>query len=188
MFTTRRARPRSGSSTRPRDCPCRFVPKLEAEPSAAPVAAVATAEPAPAPPPAAASTQPPPPAPHDNGPAPVSSDGSTQRTAGWIVGGIGVVGLGLGSYFGLRAVGKWHDSDAECPTSATCTSDGATASEDAGKAADISTVSFIVGGVGVGVGAVLLLTAPSGESGKASAWLRPSIGPRGGGALVGGRF
>ncbi|RYE93495.1 MAG: hypothetical protein EOO75_04245, partial [Myxococcales bacterium] len=51
-------------------------------------------------------------------PAPVSvpseRPSSTLRTAGYITGAVGLVGLGLGAGFGLRALGKNDDSKADC--------------------------------------------------------------------------
>ena len=32
-----------------------------------------------------------------------------------LVGALGVVSLGVGTYFGVRAIGDWHDASAACP-------------------------------------------------------------------------
>jgi hypothetical protein len=123
------------------------VPDLEAETVA------------PAPPPAAAkpaelvaST---PPAAHQS-----ARSGSA---AGWIVGAAGIVGIGVGSYFGLQAFSKRSDSNKLCPTDATCQGDGAKYNDQAYTAAWISDVGFGVGIVGLGVGTYLLLSGGSSE-------------------------
>jgi hypothetical protein len=82
------------------------------------------------------------------------SSGSS-RTLGWVVGGVGVVGLGVGGFFGLRAVSRWNDRNDACKP--TCTQTAKDAGDEAGTAATISTIGFGVGLVGVGVGAYLLL-------------------------------
>ena len=46
------------------------------------------------------------------GAKPDENKGSGQRMAGWITGGVGVVALGVGTYFGVRAASKNSDADA----------------------------------------------------------------------------
>lgn len=126
------------------------IPVLVAE--AAPPPAVA-APPVAAPPPAA-----PPPA-----TAPLATDdGHGERTAGLVVGGLGVVGLVVGSVIGLGAKSKWESAD--CPAAVCKTAEDQTSAEDAKSLADVATVAFVAGGVLVATGAVIYLTAPSSES------------------------
>jgi hypothetical protein len=70
---------------------------------------------------------------------------------------VGVAGVALGAYFGLHAVALNHDAANECPAG-RCTPTAATTSDHAVSSADASTASFIVGAVGLGVAAVLLVT------------------------------
>jgi hypothetical protein len=84
-----------------------------------------------------------------------------QHIAGIVSGGIGLVGIALGAGFGAAAASAWSDSDAQCPRPHRCTADGAEAARDAGRYADISTVGFVTGGVGLGLGAILFATGPS---------------------------
>jgi hypothetical protein len=93
---------------------------------------------------------------------------SRRRTIGWVVGGVGVVSLGVGGYFGLRALSRWSDRNDGCVTG--CTPEAKVAGDEAGTAATISTVGFGVGLVGIGVGAYLLLSS-AGEKEPA-----PSVG------------
>ena len=42
------------------------------------------------------------------------NDGSTQRTIGLVLGGVGIVGVAVGAIFGLQAGSKWDDAKAKC--------------------------------------------------------------------------
>ena len=94
---------------------------------------------------------------------PEPSNGSGQRTAGLIVGGIGVVGLVVGGIFGLQAKSKNDDSLDECRTddASLCSAEGVALRDDARTAATVSTVAMAVGGAALVGGIVLYLTAPS---------------------------
>lgn len=80
--------------------------------------------------------------------------------------GVGIVGVGVGSYFGLRAFSKNDDSDAFCDADERCQPEGRELREDAQRAATVSNVAFAVGFVGIGTGTVLLLAngSPNGRS------------------------
>ncbi|HMR04808.1 MAG TPA: hypothetical protein PKA88_03510, partial [Polyangiaceae bacterium] len=91
--------------------------------------------------------------------------GATQRTLGWIAGGIGVVGIGAGVFFELQRSSKVKDRDDICPSGKNCTPEEATKinglNDDVDSAAGLETVSFVAGGILLAGGVVLLLTAPS---------------------------
>jgi hypothetical protein len=92
------------------------------------------------------------------------SDGSTQRTIGLVLGGVGIVGVAVGAIFGLQAGSKWDDAKAKCDDYPYgCGDDGVKLADDANSAATISTIGFIAGGVLVAGGAALWLTAGSGD-------------------------
>lgn len=95
--------------------------------------------------------------------------GVTQRTIGYVVGAVGVVGLAVGGYFGYRAMDLNKQSKAQCRADEpnACTSEGAATREDAQSAATVSTISSIAGGAFVATGLTLVLTAPSGASSRA---------------------
>jgi hypothetical protein len=90
---------------------------------------------------------------------------------------VGVGGAVVGSIFGLRALSEHADSNAACPNE-RCTKAGAALNDRAGSAADVSTIGFAVGGAGLGIAALLLLTRPSSEPSGPSAAVVP------GGAFV----
>ena len=81
-----------------------------------------------------------------------------QQILALATGGLGVVGLGVGSAFGLVAMSKKSDAQNVCPH--VCTDQaGATKWRDAKSAGNLSTVAFIVGGAALAGAAVLWLTA-----------------------------
>ena len=91
-----------------------------------------------------------------------SSAGSTQRTAAVVVGAVGVVGLGLGTVFGLGASSKWSDAKSKCTDYPYgCSSTALDDQSSAKSKASVSTVAFIVGGAAIAGAAVLWFTAGS---------------------------
>lgn len=97
----------------------------------------------------------PPPDPHYN-------PGGAQRVIGLVTGGLGLVGLGLGSYFGLRAASKLNDSNAgHCRIDDHCDKIGVSLRDDFQTAAAASTAAFIAGSVLTAAGVVLYITAPT---------------------------
>jgi serine/threonine-protein kinase len=77
--------------------------------------------------------------------------------------GVGIVALGLGTYFGLYAVSRNDAAEKLCPSSDNICDDarGLSFSRDANDAANLSNVFLIGGGVLAAAGIVLWLTAPS---------------------------
>jgi serine/threonine-protein kinase len=131
------------------------VPTPSASATAAPVPS-ATSSTAPS-----SSIAPHPSASADLGPAPPLGG---QRMAALAVGAVGVVGVGIGSYFGLRAASKNSDSHAAGNCNGdNCTPDGAQVRTDAQHAATISTIAFIAGAAALAGGVVLWFTAPKPE-------------------------
>ncbi len=104
-----------------------------------------------------------------------SSSGGGQRTIGLVVAGVGLVGLGVGGYFGLQSLSKKKDADAYCDGAACREHSGVDLRDDARGAGNISTVAFIAGGVAVAAGATLYLTAP--KKNRTSVALRPALAP-----------
>lgn len=91
-----------------------------------------------------------------------ASEGSSQRTIGFVVGGIGLAGLATSAVTGLVAMGKNSDSKRACPDSGACASrDAVDANGSAKTFGTVSTIAFIAGAAGVAAGAILILTAPS---------------------------
>ena len=82
-----------------------------------------------------------------------------RRHLGLAAIGVGVVGIGIGTAFGVKASSKWSDAKDACGAGCTAGTPAYALREDARSAATISTVSFITGGLAVAGGAVLFLTS-----------------------------
>jgi hypothetical protein len=86
--------------------------------------------------------------------------GATQRYVAYGLFGVGVAGIAVGTIFGLQAIAKNDDSNAQGCTGNDCTHDAAELRRDARTAGNISTVAFIAGGAALAGATVLYLTAP----------------------------
>lgn len=120
--------------------------------------------------------------------APTKTDekSSGGSTLGWVALGVGAVGVGVGSYFGLQTFSKQSESEDHCDGT-KCDQTGVDLRDEAKSTGTISTVAFAVGAVGIGVGAVLLLSGGSSKE-SAGVWLAPAVAPQGGGVTLGGRL
>jgi len=100
-----------------------------------------------------------------------SRGGSGQKLFGWVGVGVGSAGLAFGAASGLIGISK-KPSDCQgshCPTNEQ------SAVSTANRWLDISSVSFIVGGIAAATGVTLLLTAPSDNSQpRVGLWLNPN--------------
>ncbi len=97
--------------------------------------------------------------PTDNG----SSSGSGQRIASYVLMGVGVVGLGVGTVFGLKTSSTWSDAKTHC-TGLECDRTGVQLATDAKNAGTISTIAFVAGAALLAGGAALFFTAPRGPA------------------------
>jgi hypothetical protein len=106
---------------------------------------------------------------------PASDTGlGTRRTLALVVGGLGVVGVGVGSVLGLQAKSKLDEANGAGCSGATCpTQSGLDANDAAMTAGTFSTVAFAIGGVALAGGAVLWFTGGP-EDRKAA---RLGVGP-----------
>ncbi len=88
-----------------------------------------------------------------------SSTGDTKRTLGWVVGGVGVAGLALGTITGIMAMGDASTVKGDCNAGA-CQHQSGVDAASAGKTASLlSTVGFVGGAACTGVALYLLLTS-----------------------------
>jgi hypothetical protein len=94
-----------------------------------------------------------------------SSSGSGARGVAVALGVAGVVGLGVGTYFGLDARSKWSDANSQCPMpSAGCNVGARQTGQSADRSATFSTIGFAAGGVLLTGGVVLWLLSRGGDS------------------------
>ncbi len=128
--------------------------------------------------------------------APVASprlEGSGRRTAAYVVGGIGAVGLLVGGGAGVLSILKHGDAVKQCPShDQPCSNPDARASwKTATDAGNVSTVAFVVGGAVTAAALVLWITAPkpAGTSPSTATWqLAPAVGAHDLGLFATGRF
>ncbi len=112
---------------------------------------------------------------------PVFRDKTEEREVsipGLVLIGVGAAGIGVGTYFGIRALDKKSKSDAICNHS-VCPpdqSEAVTLHEQAVRAAWISDISFGVGIVSAGIGTYLVLTGKE-SSGSSRLSVGVSVGP-----------
>jgi hypothetical protein len=96
--------------------------------------------------------------------APLSSPTETRRGIGTqkvlavVAGGVGLIGLGIGTAFGVVSISKHRDAQAACPTSQCATSSDVNLWSEARSAGNISTAALVAGGVLLAGGAVLWFT------------------------------
>jgi hypothetical protein len=97
-----------------------------------------------------------------NATEPARSSGGlgTQRTVALVAGGVGVVGVVVGSIFGMKSKSDHDEAEKYCDGSRCTDARGVTAGNAAHSAGNASTVAMIIGGVGLAAGITLWLTAP----------------------------
>jgi hypothetical protein len=124
-------------------------------------------------------------------PPPSGSRGVAQRAIGGVAIGLGVVGLGFGTYFGLQALFKNNDSKegGGCvgPNDNMCNMAGSALRNTALSDATGSTVAFVIGGILTVGGIVVVVAAPSGPR-KESVSLSPWVDRNGMGVGMGGTW
>jgi hypothetical protein len=129
--------------------------------------------------------------PADRGEA--ADDGQGQRVLSYVIGGVGVLSLGVGTVFGLQALSKRSEAEERCPESPCADPVGVDANDDAKVFANVSNIGIGVGVVALGVATYLFLTAPSAPPQTALRARRavdvdPILGPNGGGMVLRGAF
>lgn len=97
---------------------------------------------------------------------------SAQRTVGYSLMGVGVVGLGVGAFFGVTAMNKKTERDDACVGG--CTQAGVDADRAGRTSGLVSTICVGVGAVGLATGIYLVLSTPSQSRGGVA--LRPGLG------------
>jgi hypothetical protein len=113
----------------------------------------------------------------------IEDPGAGRRRTAYIVGGVGLAGLGAGVAVGFIAKSKYKD--AGCGNDHVC--DDAQALKDANAARRLGTIGTVVGGVGLAAvvtGAVLWFTAPKAHSVE----VQPTLSTTGAGVTFIGRF
>jgi hypothetical protein len=106
-----------------------------------------------------------------------------NKTLAFVAFGVGGAGLLVGSITGLVAMGKHSDLEGRCPNG-KCPADAQGDVDGYKSMGTISTIGFIVAGVGAAAGVILLVTSPKQQTGTRTT--TPTIGL--GGAGIAGTF
>ena len=112
------------------------------------------------------------------------------RTVGFVVGGVGIASIAVGSVLGLMAISKNSDSNANghCDASG-CDAAGTSLRNTSLSDATVSTITFVAGGVLAAAGVVLVLAAPHAKSPTTGRLeLRPAGAPHAAGLNLGGSW
>lgn len=95
---------------------------------------------------------------------------SSQKTVGLVIGGIGLAAIVGGAITGAMVLGKKSTVDQNCDSSKRCNDRGLDAADSGKTLGVITTVALAAGGVALGAGTFLVLSAaPSDQHGAASA-------------------
>lgn len=120
--------------------------------------------------------------------APPTADSEARSTpiASIVLGGVGVVSLGVGAYFGVKAMSDADEANELCP-GGDCTSQrGEDLMHDARTSATVSNIAFGVGIASLATGVVLYFVEPDPE--PAASGLAPFLADRGAGLAWRGRL
>jgi hypothetical protein len=126
------------------------------------------------------------PAPLPPSPARPEQGLTTRQTLGIVIAGVGVVGVGLGTYFGVKAISKNSDAEGFCQPNALCSREGITLTDNAREAATASNIAFAAGGALVAIGGVVFLTGGRGDTERLA--LVPVLAPGTAAASISGSF
>lgn len=105
-------------------------------------------------------------------PAPAAAasggNGDLMRYGGIGLAAAGVIGIGVGAFFGLKASSKWDDQQTHCKSTLDCLNHAQALSDHDGavKYGGFSTIGFIAGGLLLAGGAALFLLAPKSDAPK----------------------
>jgi hypothetical protein len=127
-------------------------------------------------------------APSVSGAASAEEPKQDSKVLAYVAGGVGVVGIGIGTVFGLQTFSKKNQRDEICHDGFCDTQAGLDYDKDARTAATISTIGFGVGLVGLGVGAYFFLRPHGAGSARQALWVAPSVDAKGEGVRLGGSF
>ena len=100
-----------------------------------------------------------------------------QRLWAVIAGGAGLLSLGVGSFFAVKAANRWQEAQDKCPRTRCADREDVGLPDDARHSARIATAGFAISGAALAVGAGLWLTAPRAEQRSSRPQLRAAVSP-----------
>jgi hypothetical protein len=119
-----------------------------------------------------------------------ASNSSVRKPLAIGLAGLGIVGLTVGSVFGVLSKSAHNDADTHCqlgPQANLCDSQGVTSGNTAISRGDVSTWMFVGGAAALAAGAVIWFTTPREGASGIAVGVAPSLGA-GGGLQVGGAW
>ncbi len=121
----------------------------------------------------------PPPEPAPTPPAADTESAPGTGYRGWMIGAAtaGVIGIGIGTAFGIRALSLKSERDDLCPDPTCADSRGTEADQQGRSAALVSTVAFSIGLTAAAIAVVLYVLEPPKPNGK-MAWSQAAAGFR----------
>jgi hypothetical protein len=111
-----------------------------------------------------------------------------RRLAGYVVGGVGLAGLGAGAVIGILTVLRHDELDRKCPSHTGCSPEVIRGASEGQSLSLASTVALAAGAAGLGVGTYLVLSSGTAKKTAATATVGAAVLP--GGAMLGawGKF
>jgi hypothetical protein len=116
----------------------------------------------------------------------VEDRGATQRTVGWVLGGVGVGSFIAGGVLVAMAAGKQDDLERACDDAMRCDARHRETLHSMRALNAGASALFVTGGLALGTGIVVYLAAPKPQRRWVS--VAPVVAPGLAGAALGGRF
>jgi hypothetical protein len=113
-----------------------------------------------------------------------TSEPARSKTPAYVIGGVGVAGIAVGSITGFMVLGKKSTVDSEC-TDHVCRPAGVNAANSGKTLGLVSDIGFGVGIAGLATSAILLLTQPKVEASAQMPCWQPLLAGTPGGAWAG---
>jgi hypothetical protein len=113
--------------------------------------------------------------------SPASAEAGSSSVPIFLIGGLGIVGLGVGTYFGVKAISLSQESNQKCPTTFCDDAAAVEMMQTANRDAWIANVAIGVGVVGVGVATYLFFAGRGSKETKSGLTVLPLVGVREGG-------
>lgn len=110
---------------------------------------------------------------------------ASPPTLGYVLGGVGILGLGVGAITGFMTLSKKSTADDHCPDK-RCDAQGFDAAESGRTLGAVSTTGLVLGSLLLATGAYLVLSHDEGHA--PSVALVPTAAPRAGGLGLWARF
>jgi serine/threonine-protein kinase len=112
---------------------------------------------------------------------------SAMQQTGLVFGGLGLVAVGVGAYFGLQAIQKNNLSDQGCVNDA-CDATSKQTRLEARSSGNVATVAFVGGGALLVGGAIMYFAGDSGAGKRSGVRATPAVGQSELGLQVAGSF